>query len=113
MRLEDDPVVAEWLESLAARKEEFDWDVGNLTKNEKHGVSPVDVEDMFRNVLVFEGEIVEPSHAEPRWLLLGRTDSGRMLALIFTRRGERLRPISCRAMRPKERRRYEDRISEE
>ena len=48
------------------------------------------------------------AEAEPRWLLLGETDAGRQLTLIFTRRGNRIRPISCRPMRRNERRLYEE-----
>jgi hypothetical protein len=40
--------------------------------------------------------------------MTGEDAAGRRLALIFTRRGDRLRPISCRAMRPKERALYEE-----
>ena len=48
------------------------------------------------------------AHDEARWLLLGETDAERRLALIFTRRGNQLRPISCRPMRRNERRLYDD-----
>ena len=48
-----------------------------------------------------------PAHDEDRWLLLGQEPHGCRLALIFTRRGERLRPISCRPMRANERKVYE------
>jgi uncharacterized DUF497 family protein len=61
---------------------------------------------------LFAGRIIDPSHAEWRGLILGRGESGRNLALIFTRRLERLRPISCRTMRPDERRLYEASIQE-
>ena len=53
------------------------------------------------------GRIVEPAHDEPRWLLLDTLASGREVALIFTRRGDLLRPISCRSMRKKEKESYE------
>jgi uncharacterized DUF497 family protein len=39
---------------------------------------------------------------------VGETDTGRRLALIFTRRDEKLRPITCRAMRRNERRFYDE-----
>jgi uncharacterized DUF497 family protein len=39
------------------------------------------------------GRIVEPSHGEGRWIALGETATGRMVALVFTRRGDLLRPI--------------------
>ena len=37
----------------------------------------------------------------------------RLLALIFTRRGEQLRPISCRPMRRNERTLYEEACKED
>jgi hypothetical protein len=51
--------------------------------------------------------VVEPAHDEARYLLLGVTSGGRHAALIFTRRGDKLRPITCRAMRKKEREVYD------
>ncbi|PWU07426.1 MAG: hypothetical protein C5B51_10010 [Terriglobia bacterium] len=45
-------------------------------------------------------------------LILGEGETGRLLALIFTRRGDKLRPISCRPMRIDERRLYETSIQE-
>jgi uncharacterized DUF497 family protein len=53
------------------------------------------------------GNIVEPAHEEPRHLLLGMTKDGRGAALGFARRGEKLRPISCRAMWKKEKEAYD------
>ena len=51
--------------------------------------------------------IVEPAHEEARYLLLGVTSGGRHAALVFTRRGDKLRPISCRAMRRREKEVYD------
>jgi len=65
---------------------------------------------MFRSPIVFAGRIVEPGHAELRWLVLGRSRQGRRLALVLARRGDRLRPISCRPMRRAERKVYEEAI---
>jgi uncharacterized protein len=103
VRLVDDPDTAEWLESEPKRE----WNAGNAEKNEKHGVARSDVEEVLRIQPAFVGRIIEPAHDEPRWLLPGRDAVGRRLALIFTRRGELLRPISCRPMRESERRLYE------
>ncbi len=85
----------------------MEWDAGNSTKSgTKHGFRTADVESMFDAPILFAGRIVEPSHDEARYLLLGVTTEGRHAALIFTRRGERLRPISCRAMRRNEKEAY-------
>lgn len=108
MRLEDDSDTAAWLDRLTGKASEFDWDEGNQTKHAKHGVAPREIEELLRHALLFAGRIVEPSHTEPRWLVLGVTDGGRPLALIFTRRGDKLRPVSGRPMRRKERTAYEE-----
>ena len=47
------------------------------------------------------------NRGEARYLLLGITSTGRRAALIFTRRGDKLRPISCRAMRKTEKEAYD------
>lgn len=113
MRLEADPDTASWLDRLTGNAEDFEWDEGNRTKHEKHGVAPAEIEAMLRHAVLFAGRIVEPFHPEPRWLMLGTTDVGRRLALIFTRRGERLRPISGRPMRRRERDAYEEACRED
>jgi len=98
----------DWLAGLTGASEEFDWDDGNRSKGQKHEIEPTEVESLFKRTVFLAGRIIEPAHDEPRWLLLGETDAGRRLALIFTRREERLRPISCRAMRRDERRLYDE-----
>lgn len=103
MRLVAAPEIARWLGTHPA----IEWDAGNSTKSRtKHGFRTADVESMFDAPILFAGRIVEPPHDEARYLLLGVTTEGRHAALIFTRRGERLRPISCRAMRRKEKEAY-------
>ncbi|HEX4047354.1 MAG TPA: BrnT family toxin [Elusimicrobiota bacterium] len=108
MRFSRDDDAALWLRDFVPEFENFDWGAGNRTKNEKHGVRPEEIESIFfQERFVFAGKITEPAHDEWRGLILGCSDAGRLVALIFTRRGERLRPISCRSMRPNERRLYE------
>lgn len=110
MKVEADPDASEWLTDLIDRPRtgNFEWDTGNRSKQAKHGVTPAEVEELFLGKILFAGRIIEPAHDEPRWLLLGATASGRPLALIFTRRGDRLRAISCRPMRRNERKLYEE-----
>lgn len=99
MKLVADPDTVAWL----ATGPLLQWDAGNSRKSEvKHGFSSTDVESIFRGQFAFAGQIIEPEHEEPRYLLFGVTADDRYAALIFTRRGELLRPISCRAMRKKE-----------
>jgi len=98
-----EPEVAAWLETRPA----MEWDAGNNTKSQtKHGFGTADVESLLDAPVLFAGRIVEPAHDEARYLLLGVSSRGRHAALIFARRGEKLRPISCRAMRKKEKEAY-------
>ena len=112
MRLVDDSEAAMWLNGLAGEPDDVEWDEGNRTKHHKHNVATGDVEAMFQHPILFGGRIIEPAHEETRWLALGQDDRGRRLTLIFTRRGDRVRPISCRPMRRKERKLYEEAVTE-
>ena len=107
MRLAGDPDALRWLLSIRDPASELDWDAGNLRKSRKHGVESHEIEAIIRGDFYCAGRIVEPSHSEPRWLVLGENDTGRRLALVLTRRGDKLRPICCRPMRRKERALYE------
>ena len=104
VRLAAAPDIAEWL----GTHPQMEWDAGNSTKSQtKHGFHTADVESILDAAVVFAGRIVEPAHDEARYLLLGVTSGGRHAALVFTRREDRLRPISCRAMRKKEKEAYD------
>jgi len=87
----------------------FQWDDGNEQKNVKHGVTPAEAEQIFLN----DPTIITPdaSHSgnEQRYRALGRTNSGRLLTVIFTLRnnGTLFRVISARDMHRKERTIYE------
>lgn len=105
-----DTATAKWLTNWVEAPV-FQWDAGNDSKSEKkHGVSREQTESLFDGVAAFWGRIVKPAHAEPRWIVLGRTATGLHVALIFTIRGEALRPISSRPMRAAERSQYEKEI---
>ena len=108
MKLEPDPSTVEWLDDFVADSEAFEWDRGNQAKNLKHGLTLEDIESVFWQPYVFAGRIAEPAHSEWRGLILGQTSEERRVALIFTRRGEKVRVISCRSMRAAERRLYEN-----
>jgi uncharacterized DUF497 family protein len=82
----------------------FDWNEGNRGKNwEKHGVTDSECEQVFFNqpLLVFAD--TEHSEEEQRYYVLGRTDRGRRLFVVFTPRGGRIRVISAREMTKRER----------
>jgi hypothetical protein len=90
----------------------FDWDDGNARKNEKHGVSKAEVEQVFLNAPLLMAEDPQHSQREPRFHALGRTDSDRRLHATFTEGASRtlIRPISARSMSRKERVVYEQAV---
>ena len=92
-----------------ARITEFDWDEGNARKNDKHGVSPAEAEQVFFNKPLMMIADTKHSQGEHRFHALGKTNEGRALHITFTLRnaGERIRVISARDMHKKERIIYE------
>lgn len=87
----------------------FDWDSGNERKNEKHGVSMAQAEQVFFNAPLLLLSDAKHSQQEPRYHALGRSDEGRLLHLTFALRGAAclIRVISARDMHRKERAFYE------
>ncbi|EQD45159.1 protein containing DUF497 [mine drainage metagenome] len=87
----------------------FDWDEGNTRKNEKHGVSMAEAEQIFFNEPLFLLADIKHSQGESRFHALGKTDEGRTLHITFTLRNasEKIRVISARNMHKKERMIYE------
>ena len=87
----------------------FEWDAGNARKNEKHGVSTAEAEQIFFNAPLLLLDDVAHSQAEARFHALGQTDEGRLLHITFTlrRSGELIRVISARDMHRKERSIYD------
>jgi uncharacterized DUF497 family protein len=85
----------------------FDWDEGNAPKLlARHGVSPAECELVFFNEPLVVAEDAAHSIDERRCAVWGRTAEGRALAVVFTLRRDRIRPLSARDMNRKERRRY-------
>lgn len=87
----------------------FDWDEGNTRKNEKHGVSMAEAEQVFFNAPLLLLENVKHGNREPRFHALGKADDKRLLHITFALRhaGEKIRVISARDMYRKERAIYE------
>lgn len=88
---------------------DFDWDDGNARKNDKHGVSTTESEQVFFNEPLLLVADTKHSQAEVRFHALGKTDEGRTLHITFTLRNasKRIRVISARDMHRKERTIYE------
>ncbi len=87
----------------------FDWDKGNARKNEKHGVSMAEAEQVFFNAPLLLLDDAAHSQKEARLHALGKTDDGRLLHITFALRqsGCLIRVISARDMHRKERSFYD------
>ena len=87
----------------------FDWYEGNARKNDKHGVSMAEAEQIFFNAPLLLLEDESHSQREIRLHALGQTDVGRGLHITFTLRqaGTLIRVISARDLHRKERAIYD------
>ncbi len=86
----------------------FQWDEGNINKNlYKHNVENWECEQIFFNEPLIILDDPNHSYAEKRWVAFGKTDAGRLLTVILTKRGSLIRVISARDMNRKERKFYE------
>ena len=92
-----------------AKVTRFDWDEGNARKNERHGVSMAEAEEVFFGIPLLLLSDTRHSESEPRFHALGRTASARPLHVTFVLRrgGTAIRVISARPMHRKERAIYE------
>jgi uncharacterized DUF497 family protein len=83
----------------------FEWDAGNARKNEKHGVTMMEAEQVFFNSPLLLLEDSAHSQNELRIHALGLSDTARALHITFTLRqsGQLIRVISARDMHRKER----------
>jgi len=73
-------------------KVEFDLDAANIKHLARHRITREDVEEVFEN----EPAIVDYEFLgqEDRWSAVGATNCLRVLVIVFTVRGERIRPIT-------------------
>jgi uncharacterized DUF497 family protein len=87
----------------------FEWDPRKAASNaRKHGVTFDEAATAFVDPF---GRIVDdPRHStrERRFALLGHSEQRRLLAVMFTERGDRIRLISARKATRRERHDYEE-----
>jgi uncharacterized DUF497 family protein len=92
----------------------FDWDRGNRTKCQTHGVTLDEIESLFARPITV---LPDPEHSlsEERFKAIGNTSRGRHVFLVFTlrRRGGAVfvRPVSARYMHRKEIEHYEKEVA--
>jgi len=92
----------------------FDWDEGNINKNwDKHRVHHLECEEVFFNEPIITKAEKRGVPQEERTSLLGVTNEGRGLFVVFIIRRERIRVISARDMNKKERRIYHEKIKKD
>ena len=92
----------------------FDWDSGNRSKCQKHGVSIVEIESLFSGTPLVAPDILH-SGKEQRFRAVGMTVKKRPLFIVFTLRKKDgtllIRPISARYMHKNEVKAHEKEIS--
>ena len=85
----------------------FQWDEGNSEKNwRRHQVTQAEAEQVFFNRPLVVAPDPQHSSMEIRHFALGRSNEGRHLTIVFTRRADLLRVVSARPMSSRERRAY-------
>lgn len=90
---------------------EFEWDEWNKEKNfKKHGVTDGECEEAFFDIKKKILRDVLHSDKEERYIVLGKTKRERLLFVVFTIRGNKIRIISARDLNKKEVCLYEEKI---
>jgi uncharacterized protein len=89
---------------------EFIWDIANKYKNlEKHTVNVDEIEQVFFDEQKKTFLDVIHSEKEVRYRVVGKTKENRLLFVVFTVRGNKIRVISARDLNKKEYSLYEKR----
>jgi uncharacterized protein len=85
---------------------EIEWDPKKAAANvRKHGVSFADAATVLSDDLAIT--IEDPRHSEQRFVTIGTDALGRILVVVYTYRGDKIRLISARDATSNERERYE------
>lgn len=87
---------------------EFEWDEDNEGHIARHGVRPWEAEEAARDRKRISVSAYN-FRGERRWALLGATEAGRILAVVFTRRRGAVRMVAARDATSPEKRRYRKR----
>ena|SRR3972149_4144413 len=90
------------------RRRTFIWDPRKAKSNLlKHGVSFVEATTVFFDPFPAIFSDRDHSESEERWLLIGYSSGGLLLAVIFTERGRFIRVISARKATKREIQKHE------
>ena len=71
----------------------FDWDRNNLRKIRAHRIKQVEVEQALSRdpILIYE----QDASGEGRYVYYGETEGNRLIAVVLTERGEKIRVITA------------------
>ena len=90
----------------------FVWDTLKAVANvQRHAISLEEAQSVFRDPLAVTFDDQGHSEQEPREIMIGHSDKGRLLFVCFTERAEDIRLISAREATRLEREKYEDNIT--
>ncbi len=90
------------------RSVDYEWDARKASLNlAKHGIDFADAVGVLEDELALTTEGVGAT-SEKRFVTLGMDHLGRLLVVVYTWRGERLRIISARKATRREHRQYEE-----
>jgi uncharacterized protein len=76
---------------------DFDWDAANIEHIRRHDVEPFEVVEAFKNSPIPLGK--QEVSGEVRYLIAGQTDAGRVLRVVWTPRGMKIRPVTAHESR--------------
>ncbi len=92
----------------------YEWDPKKAKANQrKHRVSFEEAATVFLDPLAVTYPDPDHSDAEVREITIGHSAKRRVVFLWHTQRGDRIRIIGARKVTPRERKQYEESISEE
>ena len=86
---------------------EFEWDEHNVAHIAVHGVTPEDVEEALGDPNRKEF-VAYDTQTERRRAYVGETATGRLLFVVLTQRGEKLRVVTARDAKRTERRLFRE-----
>jgi uncharacterized protein len=87
----------------------FDWDTNKAAKNlSKHQVSFDEAKTVFEDPLYIDFYDPDHSEGEERYLIVGRSNQGKILIVSYTERNDSIRIISARKVTKAERKVYEE-----
>ncbi len=94
--------------------EGFNWDTGNTSKCQKHGLTQEEIEYFFQQEKIYVAPDIKHSNSEDRFLAIGRGPGNKLIIVAFTFRNQKgqrfIRPISARFMNRKEVQKYEKEV---